>query len=623
MFYNPTAPCSEEDFYARDTSNPIRIRVTFDNLKDGEKSLFHKYLEGQELTVEKEIAWPQSRTSQKYFGTNLQNTDFDIFRAAATATDRKSEYAKLRAQSRYSVFPKYTNSTEATSTLRSWEEAHPEVCLRQRDDGQFFGFKEVGEAHLERFTKFLFIPAVRDAAEDASEGRGSILSDLMDIVVRNALAGRDEILELQQETQSRYDKIVDPQNLPELQKLERELTATLRTFVQDSAVNLTWTRDNRVIIPPPRAHVRLVEDGYPSEVTNTGHGLQRAFVLTMLQQLVAVETPRPAVTSREKEAPFEGEAVEPVKSAATTLILGVEEPELYQHPNRQRHFSKVLMRLASSNPVGFAPETQVIYSTHSPLFVDVERFDQLRVLSKVQGESGKPRQTRVRFATLNEVAKVLELAEGKSLGSFTSESLRPRLQALMTPWMNEGFFANVVVLVEGEEDRAAVLGMAAALGQDFEELGVSVIPCMGKPNIDRPFAIFSQLGIATYAIWDGDFEGPKSKPEDNHSLLKLFNQPPEDWPEKITEKFACFKRNLEKTLYDEIGKEAFEKLLGDCCSRLSIIKLDYGRKNASVMQEVISMAAKIGKTSPTLKTIISRIQGLYHSNRLNNASSSA
>ena len=28
-----------------------------------------------------------------------------------------------------------------------------------------------------------------------------------------------------------------------------------------------------------------------------------------------------------------------------------------------------------------------------------------------------------------------------------SETLRPRLQALMTPWMNEGFFADVVVLV--------------------------------------------------------------------------------------------------------------------------------------------------------------------------------
>jgi hypothetical protein len=146
---------------------------------------------------------------------------------------------------------------------------------------------------------------------------------------------------------------------------------------------------------------------------------------------------------------------------------------------------------------------------------------------------------------------------------------------------------------------------------------------MGKPNIDRPFAIFSQLGIATYAIWDSDFEGPSSKPEDNHRLLRLFDQPPEDWPEKITERFACFKRNLEKTLYDEIGKDAFEKLLGECCSRVSILKLEYGKKNASVMQELISKAAKIGKTSPKLETIVSRIQGLHHSNRANNAASSA
>ena len=30
----------------------------------------------------------------------------------------------------------------------------------------------------------------------------------------------------------------------------------------------------------------------------------------------------------------------------------------------------------------------------------------------------------------------------------------------MTPWMGEGFFADVVVLVEGEDDRAAILGYA-------------------------------------------------------------------------------------------------------------------------------------------------------------------
>jgi predicted ATP-dependent endonuclease of OLD family len=53
----------------------------------------------------------------------------------------------------------------------------------------------------------------------------------------------------------------------------------------------------------------------------------------------------------------------------------------------------------------------------------------------------------------------------------------------MTPWTNEGFFANVVVLVEGEDDRAAILGMAKAMGYEFESMDIAVIPCMGKKNL--------------------------------------------------------------------------------------------------------------------------------------------
>jgi len=68
--------------------------------------------------------------------------------------------------------PQHTNKEDAEEALRKWEETNPNQCSRQPDDGKFFGFREVGEAHLERYTKFLFVPAVRDAAEDVSEGRG-------------------------------------------------------------------------------------------------------------------------------------------------------------------------------------------------------------------------------------------------------------------------------------------------------------------------------------------------------------------------------------------------------------------------------------------------------------------
>ena len=83
-------------------------------------------------------------------------------------------------------------------------------------------------------------------------------------------------------------------------------------------------------------------------------------------------------------------------------------------------------------------------------------------------------------------------------------TIKPRVSTLMTPWMNEGFFADVVVLVEGEDDRAAILGAAQAKGIHLESDGFAVIPCGGKASLDRPAAIFQGLGIAIYLLWDAD-----------------------------------------------------------------------------------------------------------------------
>jgi predicted ATP-dependent endonuclease of OLD family len=166
LFYDPNARYTEDDFYARDTSQNIIITVSFSDLTQEENKLFKKYLEGGQLTVEKEIKWPQIKGNQKYYGTSLQNIDFNSFRLAS-GNAMRVEYKKLQ-EGKYKDLPTYKNKTEADQHLVAWEEAHPEECVRERDGGQFFGFSEVGEAHLEHYTRFIAVPAVRDASEDAA-----------------------------------------------------------------------------------------------------------------------------------------------------------------------------------------------------------------------------------------------------------------------------------------------------------------------------------------------------------------------------------------------------------------------------------------------------------------------
>ncbi|MGI5964167.1 MAG: hypothetical protein ACOX7N_10805 [Lawsonibacter sp.] len=159
------------------------------------------------------------------------------------------------------------------------EEARPERCTRQRDEGQFFGFREVGETHLERFTRFIYVPPVREAAKDAADGKNSVMSELMDLAVRKALMSREDLQTLQRTAQSQYDAIVDPKHLPELTSLGDQLTRTLEIYAPGTSVSIDWSKGQEIAIPMPEGRVKLIEGDYPAPVENTGHGLQRAFTI--------------------------------------------------------------------------------------------------------------------------------------------------------------------------------------------------------------------------------------------------------------------------------------------------------------------------------------------------------
>ena len=158
---------------------------------------------------------------------------------------------------------------------------------------------------------------------------------------------------------------------------------------------------------------------------------------------------------------------------------------------------------------------------------------------------------------MDTIARELWKAGGSHGKKYTAETLLPRLRTIMTPWMNEGFFADTVVLAEGEDDRAAILGVAGYLGYDFDSLGITVVPCSGKNNLGRPLLIFRQLDIPVYVVWDGDY-CKKDSEKLNKSLLRLLGQSEEDWPTFVRESSACFKVDLEKTLEEELSKELYE-----------------------------------------------------------------
>ncbi len=623
LFFALNPRFAQEDFYDTDTSQDIQITVTFTDLSEKAKEKFASYLDGSDLSITRVLSLAGGKPSAKFYGTRLQNTGFASIREASNATEARKKYNELRQDARYGGLPAAASREAVLNALKDWEQAHLEQCTRQRDDGQFFGFTEVAQGYLGRFVRFISIPAVRDASEEAAEGKGSAITALMDLMVRSALASRVELVQFKEEMKKRYEEITRPGNLTEIRQLEDKLTATLKTYVPEAGVKLAWLETEGIEIPMPRADVKLVEDGYFSPVSKTGHGLQRAFILTMLQHLAVAQTPVP------EEAEARSAATEPaaeLDAAASThdvdlelptLILGIEEPELYQHPNRQRHLAAIFANLAAGSIPGVSQRVQILYGTHSPLFVGLERFHQVRALRKVSNGADKPKVTRVTQVRGNEVAREIWEAndrkdsEGKEVAPFTWDTLHPHLHSIMTPWMGEGFFADTVVLVEGEDDRAAVIGTARLLGHNLESRGVSVIPCGGKCSLDRPLVIFRRFGIRTYVLWDGDKGDREAKPEVNHRLLRLMSRPVVDWPEtQVTEQFACFETDLEHTLAEEIGEPAFDQLLGECQKLLAIPKRKHAMKNPVVVQRLLQCAGEQGLTCKTLQAVVEKILAL-------------
>lgn len=611
LFYALQTKVAEEDFYNKDTTQPIVISITFDNLKQEELDLYKHYLEANTLIVEKSIDFPGGKGHERYYGLKMQNPDFQTVRETGQARPKVQAYNLLRQQ--YTELPSAGRADDVEPALAVWEQSHPERCQRTRDAGQFFGFEAVGNARLERFTKFFLVPAVRDASEDAIEGRGSSLTDLMDLVVRQILRQKPELEQFRTDVREQYRELVDEKKLPELPQLADNLTKTLQTYTPDAQVTLEWMI-GEPNIPIPTASASLVEDDYKGAVSKKGHGLQRVFILTLLQHLTIVKGTREIEEHEGITELTEDTITEQGKTAATTvipnLVIAIEEPELYQHPNRQRHLAKVFLQLAESGLEG-GERVQITYSTHSPLFVGIERFDKIRLFKKEKLVENLPKETRVRFVTMAQIAERRGEATDPSTGSFTATNLRARLTNIMTPWVNEGFFANVVGLVEGESDQCAILEVAKQIGIDFEKDGISVLPVGSKNSLANPFLIFTELGIPVYIVFDCDKNNKEDKT--NKLLLELCGYPEEELPNTtVKDNMACFEDDLEAIFRNEIGEELYNQLLEQYTREFGY-SAKRGATNPLVISKIVEEAYKKGGKIETLEKVVKSISALKKS----------
>jgi len=595
LFYEPNAKYSEKDYFNNDTSQPIEIYVTFEDLSDKEKNFFSRHLDGDILTVCKKLFLENNKGIQKYYGNAKHNPDFQEVRLAERVAEKRQTYRDLlNKYTDLTDLPGNVSEINIENALNKWENDHPDSLQLIKDEGQFFGFKEVGQAKLEKFTQFIFIPAVRDASEEAAEGKNSAITQLIDMLVRKTLFEREEIKNFRDEYNQKYKNIIDPQKMPELQELGEKLTELIQRFAAETKISITW--ESQDIEPPlPKADVKIIEDDFETTIERVGHGTQRAFIFASLNQLAITQAIQ---TSEENET----------SAVHSDIVLGVEEPEIYQHPSRIRNLLKTFQELASKSIPGVG-KIQVFYSTHSPLLVDLRCFEKTRLFRKVISNNEMPKVTQVYSADMNCVTTLIESAEDGTQGTFIPKHTMAGLQTLMTPWINEGFFADLVVLIEGEEDRALILAQASVKGFDFDNEGISTIPCNGKTNLLKAAAVFKAFNIPIYLIWDCDKGSYDPHVEYNLSLQRFFGtSEPKEYLETVESNFSCFEKDITTTVENDFGKDYWQKQLEICRSKYSYDSVDHIKKNPLILHEVIEELNKnFNRTSKTLEKIVENI----------------
>lgn len=589
-FYDLGDLPTSDDWFEGRSDQELEVALTFSEVSNSERELFSRYVTAAgTFRVSRVWELEDGRIRDHFYGYHLACPDFQGVRDAERQVTRV--HNDLVDTGRYEGLQKVARQDDVESALQAWESANSDQCQWIRDGGKFFGWKQVGGARLGSATNCVYVPAVRDARDDAAQTKGSALSQIVELVLKSELQSNPDLAGLRSEIEGKFGNILT-ETRPALETLANQLSSVMEQYVPGSGVVLDWRSGTPALPDWPPIEARLVEEGFESPVWAKGHGLQRSFIMSVLQRLAEARS----------------ETSEDGSSGSPHTILLIEEPELYQHPIASRQFAKVLRRLASGErPI------QIAYSTHDPEFVAFDYFDSIRRLDKTKiGSAGAP-STKVNSLNLDEVSNKLKEIWDLDPESVTSESTRQRLRTVLTSQVSEGFFARAIILVEGGQDKAMIEALAAKTSLDLEAKGLSIIPVGGKGNLDRPLIVFSGFGIPCYVIWDGDKENTRDRDVNartNKVLLKLVGLEEEEFPQtSVGQGGAVFENRLESELAAALG-DRYEELVQRAAIDVRLVRGRDVLKTRYGCESFVDLLNEEGLDIPSLDEIVNRIREL-------------
>ena len=362
--------------------------------------------------------------------------------------------------------------------------------------------------------------------EETSDAKRSPIISLLSDIAKQTYENRDEVKSFIETTQLNFDNLVSPDKFPQLSAISESLTSTIQKYYSDSKLLADWKSEEGVKFSFPQPIIKVVDNGFMSGLEHVGHGLQRAALFSVIEFLAQNQA-----EAADKE----------FNEAQSDIILLVEEPEIYQHPHKQKLVSAAFRKICQDFSKSTGIRFQVVFATHSEKFVDIENFHTARIMRKTV--LAEKVEHSISALSVGDCSKYF--AELVQKEPMPDHAFLAKLH-IFSREMCEGFFAQKVILVEGVTDKAILEGVYQSLGRDNIAEGIVIISAEGKTKMDKPFFIFNKLGIPTYAVFDSDANSRDKKPIANKLIQTIAGiENPIDFPSGCFARYAAFESNLE------------------------------------------------------------------------------
>jgi len=459
---------SAKDFF--DESRPIRIEIVFENIedadlarlveehrtrvsgiiKDGRLVLVRSYgIEGKSSLLYNMLMPTDERFSSDNLGKMLKGQ-----RPGPAFVEKVSnEFPEIK-----DIIDTSMNQEAMRQKIQDLADSLPDD---QKDATDIPLPTGIDKSIIPMLPDPIYIPAVKDLADDIKTTESTPFGKILAILLRAV------------ETK-----------LPDAQKLFEELNSKLNRVQQADGTLIDDRLDEadvalRITIPPPElktvfSSARIyANDGVDGLIETKGDGLRRAIVFSILRSYVELNTklaPTQSVEEKEQD-----------KIAPASYLLLFEEPELFLHPKGQ-HILFDALRV-------FAKDHHVVVTTHSPMFFGPNATETFVKLYKKTD------------LTVSE--KPFTQVQPVDLSDMTSKD---QFQIICFENNNAAFFADTVILVEGDSDYLLFPHIARTLNPAWDVVKVPVhfARITGKGNIRRYREFFRKFDVRVPVIADLD-----------------------------------------------------------------------------------------------------------------------